>query len=348
MSYTRECKTCGQRISLRQMPDGQWVAFDVSTQNVHEHYKETSAEDNHIYTKKTSKKNNVWSGDDDDMLEEFFEEGKSIDYIANYFKVSTTFVFKKLDELGYVEPAKEQKKTSHKKNIPKSTPGELWTDDEEEYLLSAKEEGLSNYEIAKELGRTVEAIKSKYKTINTSTSKIKSLDKHYNNEKLTSSSATIAKYIYKAVENQKILIINYEKNDGTQSIRTIYPVKVHQYQSSYSNFKKNYLEAYCTLRKDNRMFSFTNITKLELLTTEFAGSYFPYMKLIQEGENVTQEQTPKPTSKSTKKSKTKKTNNQNYSNTYSSEDEGLTNFLSKYWFVTLIVFIVLYGVFFGF
>ena len=55
MSYTRDCKTCGQRISLRQMPDGQWVAFDVSTQNVHEHYKETSAEDNHIYTKKTSK-----------------------------------------------------------------------------------------------------------------------------------------------------------------------------------------------------------------------------------------------------------------------------------------------------
>ena len=34
MSYTRDCKTCGQRISLRQMPDGQWVAFDVSTQKI--------------------------------------------------------------------------------------------------------------------------------------------------------------------------------------------------------------------------------------------------------------------------------------------------------------------------
>ena len=36
MSYTRACKTCGQRISLRQMQSGQWVAFDVSTEEPHE------------------------------------------------------------------------------------------------------------------------------------------------------------------------------------------------------------------------------------------------------------------------------------------------------------------------
>lgn len=306
MSYTRDCKTCGQRISLRQMPDGQWVAFDVSTQNVHEHYKETSAEDNHIYTKKTSKKNNVWSGDDDDMLEEFFEEGKSIDYIANYFKVSTTFVFKKLDELGYVEPAKEQKKSSHKKNIPKSTPGELWTDDEEEYLLSAKEEGLSNHEIAKELGRTEKAIERKYTKINTVTSKIKSLDRKYDNRKITSSSSTIAKYIYEALENQKVLEIDYVKYGGDESTRTIFPLKIHQHESSY--YKKNYLEAYCTLRKDNRMFKFTNITKLQLLNKEFVGNYKPYLKLNvfdeTEEESETNTQTKNYSYSETKKEKT--------------------------------------------
>ncbi len=35
MSYTKPCNKCGQRISLRQMPAGQWVAFDVSTEESH-------------------------------------------------------------------------------------------------------------------------------------------------------------------------------------------------------------------------------------------------------------------------------------------------------------------------
>ena len=35
MSYTRPCSKCGERISLRQMPAGQWVAFDVSTEKSH-------------------------------------------------------------------------------------------------------------------------------------------------------------------------------------------------------------------------------------------------------------------------------------------------------------------------
>jgi|MDSV01.1.fsa_nt_gb hypothetical protein len=35
MSYTKPCNKCGQRISIRQMPAGQWVAFDVSTEETH-------------------------------------------------------------------------------------------------------------------------------------------------------------------------------------------------------------------------------------------------------------------------------------------------------------------------
>ena len=35
MSYTRPCNKCGERISLREMPHGQWVAFDVSTEETH-------------------------------------------------------------------------------------------------------------------------------------------------------------------------------------------------------------------------------------------------------------------------------------------------------------------------
>ena len=35
MAYTRPCNKCGQRISMREMPHGQWVAFDVSTEETH-------------------------------------------------------------------------------------------------------------------------------------------------------------------------------------------------------------------------------------------------------------------------------------------------------------------------
>lgn len=36
MSYIRECRGCGNRISLRKMPHGKWVAFEPSSQAVHE------------------------------------------------------------------------------------------------------------------------------------------------------------------------------------------------------------------------------------------------------------------------------------------------------------------------
>lgn len=39
MSYIKNCKICGQRISLREMSHGQWVAFDVNTDKLHKHGK---------------------------------------------------------------------------------------------------------------------------------------------------------------------------------------------------------------------------------------------------------------------------------------------------------------------
>ncbi len=36
MSYIRECRGCGNKISLRKMPHGKWVAFEPSSQTVHE------------------------------------------------------------------------------------------------------------------------------------------------------------------------------------------------------------------------------------------------------------------------------------------------------------------------
>tara|TARA_B100000900_G_C20355011_1_gene623886 strand:- start:91 stop:468 length:378 start_codon:yes stop_codon:yes gene_type:complete len=35
MASIRPCNKCGERISIRQMPHQQWVAFDVGTDNPH-------------------------------------------------------------------------------------------------------------------------------------------------------------------------------------------------------------------------------------------------------------------------------------------------------------------------
>ncbi len=41
MSYIKNCNICGQRISMRQMSSGQWVAFEVGSNIPHTHDKKT-------------------------------------------------------------------------------------------------------------------------------------------------------------------------------------------------------------------------------------------------------------------------------------------------------------------
>jgi len=35
MASVRSCNKCGEKISIRQMPHQQWVAFDIATDNTH-------------------------------------------------------------------------------------------------------------------------------------------------------------------------------------------------------------------------------------------------------------------------------------------------------------------------
>ena len=90
-SYRRPCRECGQRISLRQMPAGQWVAFDVSTEEPHicgiENEPDVS------FKIKGKKKKNFeeddsidlgydssdYEAEEDDDLEEILEEKKTYD-----------------------------------------------------------------------------------------------------------------------------------------------------------------------------------------------------------------------------------------------------------------------------
>lgn len=46
MAYIRPCNKCGQRISMREMKAGQWVAFDSSTDKAHKCGKKNKADPN--------------------------------------------------------------------------------------------------------------------------------------------------------------------------------------------------------------------------------------------------------------------------------------------------------------
>ena len=83
------------------MSDGHWVAFDVNTQTPHAHHKKSSQQNNDTYYSKKTSNKFEWSGDNDDILEDLYNEGKSIDYLASYFKVSKKYIEKDLISLVY-------------------------------------------------------------------------------------------------------------------------------------------------------------------------------------------------------------------------------------------------------
>jgi len=52
MSYIKKCDICGERISLRQMSDGHWVAFEVRTDIPHEHITSNKKKIKPVYKKR--------------------------------------------------------------------------------------------------------------------------------------------------------------------------------------------------------------------------------------------------------------------------------------------------------
>ena len=68
MAYIRPCNKCGQRISMREMRAGQWVAFDVSTEKPHKCGKKNKADP--AIKKLAKQKNKV---EDDDSIDLGYE-----------------------------------------------------------------------------------------------------------------------------------------------------------------------------------------------------------------------------------------------------------------------------------
>ena len=57
-SYIRPCNVCGEKISMRKMPHGQWVSFDYNTNNPHKHGNKNKSLSYHKEKTSSSKLNN--------------------------------------------------------------------------------------------------------------------------------------------------------------------------------------------------------------------------------------------------------------------------------------------------
>ncbi len=99
MSSIRKCIKCGQRISLRKMPHGKWVAFDASTQIAH----------------KCNKKNNPDANIKDLAKNKFIKEAAGESISIKYEEEPTSLETSKYEEEKYEKPNKIKEEI--KKNI---------------------------------------------------------------------------------------------------------------------------------------------------------------------------------------------------------------------------------------
>tara|TARA_Y200000002_G_scaffold357732_1_gene340481 strand:+ start:575 stop:940 length:366 start_codon:yes stop_codon:yes gene_type:complete len=102
MALIADCRVCGERISLRKMRAGQYVAFEVGTDVQHEHVKKKSPSK----TKKQSEpkkiiENKIDQSDSDEISKTIFEE-KTMEAE----KILTS------PQLRKIETSREEKKSS--------------------------------------------------------------------------------------------------------------------------------------------------------------------------------------------------------------------------------------------
>lgn len=97
MASIRPCNKCGEKISIRQMPHQQWVAFNVGTDDPHKCLKK-NLKKNQIKLNKTQKKGETFSIKENENLnydepnfveDEFYKEQEEIENLKNLKKISS-------------------------------------------------------------------------------------------------------------------------------------------------------------------------------------------------------------------------------------------------------------------
>ena len=94
MAYIRPCNKCGQRISMREMRAGQWVAFDASTEQPHKCGKKNKADPK--ITKLAKEKSKIKKNDSEgiDLGYDDVSQGSNIE---ESFSTNST-INKRIDE----------------------------------------------------------------------------------------------------------------------------------------------------------------------------------------------------------------------------------------------------------
>ncbi len=274
MSYSKNCDICGQKISMRKMQHGQYVAFDFSTDIPHEHHKKNKIKV--LSTKnKTNKKNqDVWSGDDDDVLEELYEKGKTIKQLSNYFNVDENFIIAKLNKLG-IDDLAYKSTISIKKNY-------INKDDEYLYDLAINqlqtEQYISTnflrkkYSIGyKKAKRIIDKIEEKgfisaaddqgRRRIFTPSLKKQRFhnDKSFDaNTKSTANPALFNLYLGEAIGDSKVIKIDYINDNGKSIFSDFFPIR------KIRDNKAETIEVYSNLNKQYQIIYYEKIKRIQI------------------------------------------------------------------------------------
>ena len=123
MAYVRNCRSCGQRISMREMKGRQWVAFDVSTESPHKCGYQTKPDPNIASLGKQNKKKEEPGGIDIGYSEDIPEnENPDIDVEEVNSKIEEAKIDDQMDShyQRIVNQGKIEEKTDYIPSSPSS------------------------------------------------------------------------------------------------------------------------------------------------------------------------------------------------------------------------------------
>ena len=80
--------------------------------------------------------------------------------------------------------------------------------------------------------------------------------------------------IHSSVKNKNVISIQYQKDNGAFSNRKLYPIIIQKYND------QEYLEAFCLLRNNNRIFKLANIKSIIFFKKKYEGTYYSKLKVF--------------------------------------------------------------------
>ena len=115
MAYIRTCHSCGQRISMREMRYGQWVAFDASTETPHKCGHKTKPDPNIAALGKKNKKEEPGGIDIgySDIVPESTDSNINVDEVNSKIEEATW-----VSERAKVPDEKKHTHVTYSKDLP--------------------------------------------------------------------------------------------------------------------------------------------------------------------------------------------------------------------------------------